>query len=101
MPRIGLPWLWLVAQSSSTRLARFWGAPMPAPERRFLSFQAPRAAVAFLTRIPVDPRGDLDASAVGRGAIYFPLVGALVGGVSAALAWALAMVFPPTIAALG
>lgn len=74
---------------------------MPAPERRFPSFQAPRAAVAFLTRIPVDPRGDLNASAVGRGAIYFPLVGGLVGGVSATLAWALAMVFPTTIAALG
>jgi len=77
---------------------------MPAPERRIPAFpglQALRAAVAFLTRIPVDHGGSVDATAVARGAIYFPVVGALIGGASAGVAWALSMAFPTTIAALG
>jgi adenosylcobinamide-GDP ribazoletransferase len=60
-----------------------------------------RAAVSFLTRVPVDPRGDADAAAVAAGAIWFPLVGALVGGASALVAWGLAAILPATIAALG
>jgi adenosylcobinamide-GDP ribazoletransferase len=60
-----------------------------------------RAAVAFLTRLPVDPRGQVDASAVVAGAAWFPAVGALVGGAGALVAWALAVVLPAPIAALG
>jgi cobalamin 5'-phosphate synthase/cobalamin synthase len=74
---------------------------MPARERLHAPLQAPRAAVAFLTRIPVDRGGDVDAHAIARGAIYFPLVGAMIGGGAALAAWALALAFPPAIAALG
>ena len=74
---------------------------MPARERLLLRFQAPRAAIAFLTRIPVDQRGDLDAIAVARGAVYFPPVGAMIGGTAALVAWAMSLTFPATIAALG
>jgi adenosylcobinamide-GDP ribazoletransferase len=35
------------------------------------------AALAFLTRFPI--RRSFDASAVGRGAVFFPLIGAFVG----------------------
>ena len=40
------------------------------------------AAVAFLTRVPVGRRVQLDARDVGRGAALFPLVGGLVSGVA-------------------
>jgi adenosylcobinamide-GDP ribazoletransferase len=60
-----------------------------------------RAAVAFLTRVPVDPRGRVDAAALVAVLAWFPLVGALVGGVGALVAWALALVLPATVAALG
>jgi adenosylcobinamide-GDP ribazoletransferase len=39
-------------------------------------------AVAFLTRAPVPATGRLDRSALGDAAIWFPIVGALVGLVS-------------------
>lgn len=41
-----------------------------------------RAAIGFLTRLPVGG-GDLDADRLSRAAIWFPLVGALVGGLVA------------------
>src|SRR5215472_17269472 len=74
---------------------------MPAPERRPSPLRSLRAAVAFLTRVPVDPRGTVEAADVAGGAIFFPVVGALVGGASAAVAWALALVLPAAVAALG
>lgn len=40
-----------------------------------------RTATAFLTRLPVGPRGHLDAAAMRRAALWFPAVGLLVGGV--------------------
>lgn len=53
-----------------------------------------RAAVGFLTRIPVG--GGL---APGRGVPWFPVVGALVGAVSGLVYWATAAVTPPLVAA--
>jgi adenosylcobinamide-GDP ribazoletransferase len=41
-----------------------------------------RAAIGFLTRLPVGG-GDLDAGRLSRAAIWFPVVGAFVGGVVA------------------
>jgi cobalamin 5'-phosphate synthase/cobalamin synthase len=60
-----------------------------------------RAAVAFLTRLPVDPSGRAGAAAVAGGAVWFPLVGAFTGGVSALTAWAMGLVLPAAVAALG
>lgn len=40
-----------------------------------------RVAVAFLTRIPVDDGRMLDARAMNRAAVWFPIVGLLVGAV--------------------
>jgi adenosylcobinamide-GDP ribazoletransferase len=44
------------------------------------ALRATVASVAFLTRIPVGRRLDLDVRDVGRGAVLFPLVGGLVSG---------------------
>lgn len=38
------------------------------------------AAIAFLTCIPITPREPFDAERIGRSAVWFPLVGALIGG---------------------
>jgi cobalamin 5'-phosphate synthase/cobalamin synthase len=59
-----------------------------------------RGAVSFLTTIPVTRPGAVEAADIGRGAIYFPLVGAGVGGVAALTAWITSLVLPVTIAAL-
>jgi cobalamin synthase len=39
------------------------------------------AAVVFLTRVPVPARWCFDAPDVGRAAVFFPLVGAAIGGI--------------------
>lgn len=48
--------------------------------------RAAAAAVAFLTRVPVGRRLALDAGDVGRGAWFFPLVGAGVGALAGLVA---------------
>ncbi len=63
-------------------------------------FAGVRAAVSFLTVVPVPGSGEITAADVGRGTIYFPLVGAGVGAVSALTAWAAAHVLPGPLAAL-
>ncbi len=45
-----------------------------------------KTALSFLTTVPV---GYADSAQPGRAFAYFPLVGGLIGGVLAALAWAL------------
>jgi cobalamin 5'-phosphate synthase/cobalamin synthase len=57
-------------------------------------------AVSFLTRVPVGRLGDVTPADLGRGAVYFPLVGAAVGGASALTAWAVWLVLPAAVAAL-
>jgi adenosylcobinamide-GDP ribazoletransferase len=55
------------------------------------------AALAFLTRLPVPRYSVFDAKDVGRAARWFPLVGALLGGIYVAALWLLGRVFPPLV----
>ena len=57
--------------------------------RRFI------AAVAFLTRVPVGRWLTFDGRAVGGGAPFFPLVGALVGGLAGLGAHLVSSTLPP------
>ena len=60
------------------------------------------AAVAFLTAVPIGRRTDIDARGLRGGLILFPAVGALVGALTATVAWGSAIVLPPfPAAALG
>jgi adenosylcobinamide-GDP ribazoletransferase len=52
----------------------------------------------FLTRLPVPGLADIERPRLARTAKYFPLVGLLVGAISAA-AWLLASGLPPSVAA--
>jgi adenosylcobinamide-GDP ribazoletransferase len=58
------------------------------------------AAVAFLTRVPVGRAIVLDAGDVGRGGVFFPLVGAGIGAATGGVAYALAGPLTPLLAAL-
>ena len=58
------------------------------------------AAVAFLTRLPVPSKLTFDGADVGRATLLFPVVGALLGGLLALAAVALAPLLPPHLAAL-
>jgi adenosylcobinamide-GDP ribazoletransferase len=57
-------------------------------------------ALSFLTQVPVGLLGEVTASDIGRGTLYFPLVGAGVGGASALAAWLVSFVLPVWVAAL-
>lgn len=56
-------------------------------------------AIAFLTRLPVPGAPALDAAEVGRAAMFFPAVGALLGGLLAVAARILSPRLTPTLAA--
>jgi adenosylcobinamide-GDP ribazoletransferase len=58
------------------------------------------AAVAFLTRAPLPSRLVFDAADVGRAALFFPLVGALLGGLAVAIRYVSAPVFPSLLTAV-
>ncbi len=47
------------------------------------------AALMFLTRAPLPAQWNFEAHDVGRGALCFPLVGALLGAVAASVLWVL------------
>jgi adenosylcobinamide-GDP ribazoletransferase len=55
-------------------------------------------ALGFLTRVPVPQRGTLSAGALARSALWFPLVGALVGAVLGGTRLASELVLPPASA---
>jgi adenosylcobinamide-GDP ribazoletransferase len=55
--------------------------------------------VSFLTRVPVAAWMILDARDVARGSIFFPVVGAAIGGATALVAIGLAKVLPLFLAA--
>jgi cobalamin synthase len=40
------------------------------------------AAFAFLTRVPINPKVPFDAGEVGKSTRWYPLVGALIGGLT-------------------
>lgn len=56
------------------------------------------AAVTFLTAIPLGRRAAIAPRHLESGALLFPLVGGLVGGVVATTAWVASLAFPPMIA---
>jgi adenosylcobinamide-GDP ribazoletransferase len=72
---------------------------MQAPNAAGAALRAGAAAVAFLTRVPVGRRLELDASDVARSAVLFPLVGAGTGAVVGLTAVALEVVVPVLVAA--
>ena len=63
---------------------------MPDAEPGPASLAGLRGAVSFLTLVPPG-RGEVAGADVGRGAIYFPVVGAAVGGAVGITAWAAAL----------
>jgi len=70
---------------------------MPAPEPRLA---AARAALSFLTVVPAGDLAGITAADVGRGIVYFPLVGAGVGAAAALAALAAGAVLPALVAGL-
>jgi adenosylcobinamide-GDP ribazoletransferase len=58
------------------------------------------AGIAFLTRLPVPARLALDSADVAKATLLFPLVGALIGGIEAAAANALARHLPSAVVAV-
>ena len=63
------------------------------------TIRAAAAAVAFLTIVPIGRRVDLDGEDVARGSVFFPLVGAAIGGAVGLSALALDDVVPALVAA--
>jgi adenosylcobinamide-GDP ribazoletransferase len=57
-------------------------------------------AIGFLTRIPVGAKSACDPKEIARSLRWFPLVGGLLGGISAAAYWLLSRLFPPLITAV-
>jgi cobalamin 5'-phosphate synthase/cobalamin synthase len=60
--------------------------------------RAATAALTFLTRVPVGRRLELDAADVGRGAVFFPFVGAGIGALAGLAATGLEGPLPPLVA---
>ncbi len=58
------------------------------------------AALQVLTRLPVRPLRNFSERWLERGVKYFPLAGALVGGLSAAVLWAASMIWSQPLTAL-
>lgn len=58
-------------------------------------------ALAFFTRIPVGSACNFSQENLNRCNRYFPLVGLLVGGISAGLYWLFILLFPIPVALLG
>jgi len=58
------------------------------------------AALSFLTAMPVGRRAQLDERDLRRGAVLFPLVGAVVGALVSTVTWAAAQVLPTFAAAI-
>ena len=57
------------------------------------------AAFTFLTRIPLPGTGQVDADVLARSAVWFPLVGAVVGGFGALVLVLAGQIWPPLVAA--
>ncbi len=59
---------------------------------------AAAVALGFLTRIPVPRRDGLQAGALARAALWFPLVGAVVGGIAGGTRLLAELALPPEAA---
>jgi adenosylcobinamide-GDP ribazoletransferase len=57
------------------------------------------AAIAFLTRVPINPKLPFDAADVGRSTRWYPLIGALIGGLYFAVLRAGLYRFSPAVVA--
>jgi adenosylcobinamide-GDP ribazoletransferase len=57
------------------------------------------AAFTFLTRIPFPGAGAVDAETLARSSVWFPLVGAVVGGIGAGALLGAHRLWPPFVAA--
>lgn len=57
-------------------------------------------AIMFFTRLPVPKNLPFSQNYLNRAARYFPLVGAVVGGIGAAIFWLANLIFSPAIALL-
>ena len=55
------------------------------------------AALQFLTSIPLPLKREPTPEELGRSALYFPLVGLIIGLILAGLNWLLRLIFPPTL----
>lgn len=81
------------------RGSRIWGCSVAAA---YPWWAPPVLAVQFLTRLPVPSTAGLSAQAVQAGLVravgWFPLVGALVGAITAAIALAAAQFWPVYVA---
>ena len=72
----------------------------PGPGSIRAQLRAARAALTFLTRLPLSRTGE-DASGtvdMARGTIYFPLVGALVGAWGGVVYWLASAIWPASVA---
>lgn len=58
------------------------------------------AGLAFLSRLPVPGAARYDAADLGKATLVFPLVGALLGGIEAALLLAIGAKLPPLVGAM-
>jgi adenosylcobinamide-GDP ribazoletransferase len=57
------------------------------------------AAFTFLTRLPLPGAAGVDAATLARSTVWFPLVGAVVGGVGALALEGAVRIWPPVVAA--
>jgi adenosylcobinamide-GDP ribazoletransferase len=58
-----------------------------------------RLAISFLTILPAGSPQELKPGDLGRSAVWFPLVGALIGGIVAGAKWLSDMALPPLLSA--
>lgn len=56
-------------------------------------------AFGFLTTLPVRARGEFQPGDTGRAAVWYPLVGVVIGGLVALARWGLGLVLPPLLTA--
>ena len=56
--------------------------------------------MTFLTAVPIGRRTEIGARELRRGTVFFPLVGAVVGAMTAGVAWVAALALPPLPAAV-
>jgi adenosylcobinamide-GDP ribazoletransferase len=55
------------------------------------------AALQFLTSIPITLKRELSPAQAGRGTVWFPLVGLIIGGILALLNWLLSFFLPAPV----
>ena len=81
-------------------------APRPSPlapgssPQRMSELRLFFTALQFFTRLPVPAWVGYSELQLNASARYFPLVGALVGAIGAAVYWGAAQIFPPAVAVL-